>query len=143
MLNETNTGVTIRSIIEQPFINAPLTLESHKTLIGANYFSGGQVIRFRINLNEYNEVFTNQIEGFNEALKNLIPSLVEHHCSVGERGGFFIRMDEGTLLGHVMEHLSIELQNLAGMNVGFGKTRETKEPGVYNVVIRFFDEYAG
>lgn len=143
MFNEFYTNVSIQSIIEQPFLNLPITLETHKTLIGANYFSGGQVIRFRINLNEYNEVFTNQIEGFNDALKNSVPSLIEHHCSVGERGGFFIRMDEGTLLGHVMEHLSIELQNLAGMNVGFGKTRETKESGVYNVVIRFFDEYAG
>lgn len=143
MLNETDSNVNIHSLIEQPFINSPITLETHKTLIGANYFSGGQVVRFRVNLNEYNEVFTNQIEGFNDALKSLIPSLVEHHCSMGVRGGFFMRMDEGTLLGHVMEHLSIELQNLAGMNVGFGKTRETKESGVYNVVIRFFDEFAG
>ncbi|MGQ9846345.1 MAG: cyanophycin synthetase family protein [Bacteroidales bacterium] len=143
MFNESYKNISIQSILEQPFLNLPITLETHKTLIGANYFSGGQVIRFRINLNEYNEVFTNQIEGFNNALKNLVPSLIEHHCSVGERGGFFIRMDEGTLLGHVMEHLTIELQNLAGMNVGFGKTRETKERGVYNVVVRFFDEYAG
>jgi cyanophycin synthetase len=143
MVSESIQTENIKTWMEQPFLNAPLVLESHKTLIGANYFSGAQVVRFRIRLNEYDEVFTNKIEGFNESLKLLVPSLVEHFCSMNVRGGFFMRMDEGTLLGHVMEHLAIELQNLAGMDVGFGKTRETKEKGVYNVVIRFLDEYAG
>jgi len=143
MLNETNVKFNVSKLLEQPFLNSPLVIESHKTLIGANYFSGAQVVRFRLRLNEYDEVFTNQIEGFNDTLKATVPSLIEHHCSMGVRGGFFMRMDEGTLLGHVMEHLAIELQNLAGMNVGFGKTRETKEKGVYNIVIRFFDELAG
>ncbi|MCX7861574.1 MAG: Mur ligase family protein [Bacteroidales bacterium] len=133
----------VLKIVEQPFLNYPIQLLSHKTLIGANYFSGAQVIRFRLQLNEFDEVFTNQIPGFNDKLKETIPSLIEHHCSMKQRGGLFLRMDEGTLLGHVMEHVAIELQNLAGMNVGFGKTRETKVKGVYNVVIRFFDEYAG
>lgn len=133
----------IQKILSEPILNAPIQLESHSTLLGANYFSGAQVIRFRLRLNEYDEVTTNLIEGFNNALKELIPSLIEHHCSMKQRGGLFMRMEEGTLLGHVMEHVAIELQNLAGMNVGFGKTRETKVKGVYNVVIRFFDEYAG
>lgn len=133
----------IKKILSEPILNSPIQLESHSTLLGANYFSGAQVIRFRLRLNEYDEVPTNQIEGFNDALKELIPSLIEHHCSMKQRGGLFLRMEEGTLLGHVMEHVAIELQNLAGMNVGFGKTRETKVKGVYNVVIRFFDEYAG
>jgi len=143
MMYESNDQLNISKLLEQPFLNSPLVIESYKTLIGANYFSGAQVIRFRLRLNEYDEIFTNQIEGFNDALKGTVPSLIEHHCSMGIRGGFFMRLDEGTLLGHVMEHLAIELQNLAGMNVGFGKTRETKEKGVYNVVIRFFDELAG
>jgi len=142
-MNETGQLDNIKALVEQPFLNAPLVLESYKTLIGANYFSGAQVIRFRIRLNEYDDVFTNKIDGFNETLKKWVPSLVEHFCSMNEYGGFFMRMDEGTLLGHVIEHLAIELQNMAGMDVGFGKTRETKEKGVYNVVIRFFDEYAG
>ncbi len=133
----------IKSIVEQPILNEPVSLESYKTLIGANYFSGAQVIRFRIKLNEYDEVFSNQIEGFNDALKSTIPSLIEHQCSLKKRGGFFERIDEGTLLGHIIEHVAIELQNLAGMDVGFGKTRETKVKGVYNIVIRFLDEFAG
>ncbi len=142
MINE-KTNEWIIKLIEQPILNNPIKLETYKVLLGANYFSGAQVVRFRINLGIYNEIFTNQIQGFNERLKQLIPSLEEHFCSPGHRGGFYERLDEGTLLGHVMEHVAIELQNLAGMNVGFGKTRETKEKGVYNVVIRFFDEYAG
>lgn len=124
-------------------IDGPIKVESIKVLSGANYFSGEPVIRFRINLCDYAEVYTNQIDGFFERLKESVPSLIEHHCSPGRRGGFFERILEGTLLGHVMEHVAIELQTLAGMYVGFGKTRITKKEGVYNVVFRFFDEVAG
>jgi cyanophycin synthetase len=121
----------------------PVSLEDIKVLYGANYFSGGPVVRFRIQLGEYDEVFTNQIPGFFEKLKAKMPSLNNHHCSVGRIGGFFERIKKGTLAGHVMEHIAIELQNLAGMDVGFGKTRGAKQKGVYNVVFRYFDEIAG
>jgi len=114
-----------------------------KALHGAGYFSGRPVIVLRLDLGEYDEVFTNEIEGFYESLKGILPSLVEHHCSIGERGGFFQRIRNGTLLGHVTEHVAIELQTLAGMDVSYGKTRSTTTPGVYNVVFRFFDEMAG
>ncbi|MFP4389910.1 MAG: cyanophycin synthetase family protein, partial [Desulfococcaceae bacterium] len=80
---------------------------------------------------------------FFPALKSRLPSLQEHHCSPGHPGGFFERVAEGTLLGHVTEHVAIELQTLAGMDVGFGKTRATRVPGVYNVVYRFEDQAAG
>jgi len=110
---------------------------------GANYFSAGNVVVLLLDLNEYDEVFTNQIPGFYTKLSSLLPSLIEHHCSVGKRGGFFIRVKEGTLLGHVTEHVAIELQTMAGMNVGFGKTRRTTKKGVYNVVVRYLDEEAG
>ncbi len=122
---------------------APLIVEDICVLHGANYFSGGPVIRFRINLATFDEVPTNQIPQFFEKLKEKMPSLYEHHCSEGKKGGFFFRVKQGTLLGHVMEHIAIELQNLSGMDVDFGKTRMTKIQGVYNVVFRFFDEMAG
>lgn len=121
----------------------PLTVEDIKVLHGANYFSGEQVVRFRINLGDYDEVFTDAIPGFFAQLKSQLPGLYHHHCSPGKPGGFFERIRRGTLLGHVMEHVAIELQNMAGMDVGFGKTREAKKQGVYNVVFRFFDEIAG
>ncbi len=135
--------VNINEIEKYQVINAPISVEEIKTLWGANYFTSEKIISFRINLNEYNEIFSNKIEGFFEKLKTKMPTLYEHHCSVGKKGGFFQRMQEGTLLGHIMEHLAIEIQTLAGMNVGFGKTRETKIKGAYNVVFRFFDEVAG
>ena len=110
---------------------------------GANYFSGGNVVVMLLDLADYDEVFTNEIPKFYVRLKKLLPSLIEHHCSVGKRGGFFIRVQEGTLLGHVIEHTAIELQTLAGMDVGFGKTRQTTKQGIYNVVLRYFDEEGG
>jgi len=126
-----------------PLIQGPLTSEHIRVLQGANYFSGGPVVHMRVNLNEYDEVFTNDIPGFYEKLTMTLPTLIEHHCSEGVRGGFFIRVREGTLLGHVMEHVAIELQTLAGMDVSYGKTRSSSKPGVYNIIFRFFDEYAG
>ncbi len=134
---------SIEEHIELLLKNGPLLIEETGILGGSNYFSGGPVIRIRVNLGKYNEVFTNLIPGFFDELKKRIPSLEEHFCSMAEKGGFFKRVEEGTLLGHVMEHTSIELQNMAGMNIAFGKTRETKTPGVYNVVFRFMDEVAG
>jgi cyanophycin synthetase len=126
-----------------PLIQGPLTVEHIRVLQGANYFSGGPVVHMRVNLNEYDEVFTNEIPGFYEKLTMTLPTLIEHHCSEGVRGGFFIRVREGTLLGHVMEHVAIELQTLAGMDVSYGKTRSSSKPGVYNIIFRFFDEFAG
>ena len=126
-----------------PVRPGPLAVRGIRVMHGANYFSGGPVLVFRLDLGAYDEVFTHQIPGFHQRLKRLLPSLVEHHCSPGVRGGFLRRVREGTLLGHVTEHVAIELQTLAGMDVAYGKTRSTTEPGVYNVVFRYFDELAG
>ncbi|MFH1861421.1 MAG: cyanophycin synthetase [bacterium] len=121
----------------------PLQVQGIKIMRGANYFSGGRVIVVRLALGEYDEVFTNAIPGFYERLQKTLPSLIEHHCSPGKRGGFFQRVQEGTLLGHVTEHTAIELQTLAGMDVSYGKTRMTATQGLYNVVFRYLDEIAG
>jgi len=124
-------------------IEGPLKVLDLKVMHGANYFSAGKVIVIKLDLGEYDEVFSNEIPGFYEKLKKHIPSLIEHHCSIGEKGGFFKRVKEGTLLGHITEHAAIELQTLAGMDVAYGKTRMTRKQGIYNVVFRFLDEVAG
>jgi cyanophycin synthetase len=124
-------------------IDGPLLVENMKVFQGANYFSGGPVLLIRLNLGSFDEVFTNQINGFFENLSALIPSLSEHHCSEARKGGFFFRVKEGTLLGHVIEHVALELQTLAGMDAGYGKTRSTLTQGVYNIIFRFLDEEAG
>ena len=120
-----------------------VTLIGWRALRGANYYSYRPVIVLHVDLQEYDEVFTNQLEGFADALLEFIPSLEEHRCSEGERGGLLRRMREGTLLGHVIEHLSLELQFIAGMEVGFGKTISTDTPGQYHVIYSYWVEEAG
>ncbi len=84
-----------------------------------------------------------EIPGFYDGVIAVLPSLIEHHCSRGHRGGFLERIKEGTLMGHIIEHIALELQELAGMPVGFGRTRETSTPGVFNVVFEYIEEQAG
>jgi cyanophycin synthetase len=86
---------------------------------------------------------TNEIEGFYERITALLPGLYEHHCSEGEPGGFFARIKDGTWIGHVIEHIAIELQVMAGIDVGFGRTRGTGEKGHYYVVFDYEDEESG
>ena len=73
----------------------------------------------------------------------MIPTLIEHRCSVGKPGGFFERVDQGTWMGHVIEHIALEIQTLAGMECGFGRTRSTGKLGIYNVVFSYMEEKAG
>src|SRR5690606_10158832 len=84
-----------------------------------------------------------KIPGFRERIERLMPSLYSHRCSEGHEGGFFERVEHGTWMGHVIEHIALEIQTLAGMDTGFGRTRETKTPGVYNVVFSYIEESAG
>jgi cyanophycin synthetase len=97
----------------------------------------------KLDLEEMEERPTNKIKGFRERLEKMFPSLQTHHCSEGHAGGFFKRVDEGTWMGHVVEHIALEIQTLAGMDVGFGRTRSTAEPGVYNVVFTYMEEKVG
>ncbi len=133
----------MNNYLQYDFMPGPIKARDIMVMHGANYFSGGPVIVIKLDLGEYDEVFTNEIPGFYEKLRRLLPSLHQHHCSPGIEGGFFLRVQEGTLLGHVTEHVAIELQTLAGMDVSYGKTRATIIPGVYNVVFRFMDKVAG
>jgi len=79
---------------------------------------------------------SDKLNGFTERLLEALPGLYEHHCSRGRPGGFAERLYEGTYMGHVIEHVAIELQCLAGMAVSFGKTETTGKPGIYNVVFQ-------
>ncbi len=102
-----------------------------------------KLIQMRLDLEEMEEKPTNLVPGFRERIETLIPTLVNHRCSEGCKGGFFQRIDRGTWMGHVIEHVALEIQTLAGMDVGFGRTRETKTPGVYNVVFNYIEEKVG
>ena len=116
-----------------------------QTLRGPNYWSirRTKLIVMRLALEELTEKTSDLIPGFYDGLIQVLPSLIEHYCSRGHRGGFLERVQEGTLMGHIVEHIALELQELAGMPVGFGRTRETAEPGVFNVVYEYVEEQAG
>ena len=116
-----------------------------QALQGPNIWSIARkkLIQMRLDLEELEELPTNKIPGFRERIELLIPSLITHRCSEGCHGGFFQRIDQGTWMGHVIEHIALEIQSLAGMDVGFGRTRETKTKGVYNVVFNYLEEKVG
>jgi cyanophycin synthetase len=116
-----------------------------QTLRGPNYWSirRQKLILMRLDLEELADKPSHQIPGFYQGLTRALPSLVEHFCSPGCRGGFLSRVQDGTMMGHIIEHVALELQELAGMFVGFGRTRETATPGIYQVAIEYTDEQAG
>ena len=102
-----------------------------------------KLIQMRLDLEEMEQFPTNKINGFKERIEAILPSMIKHRCSEGCRGGFFMRVDRGTWMGHVIEHIALEIQSLAGMETGFGRTRETKTPGIYNVVFSYTEENVG
>ncbi|RYY85410.1 MAG: cyanophycin synthetase [Chitinophagaceae bacterium] len=117
-----------------------------KVLRGPNYWSvrRPKLIQMKLDLEELEQKPTNNIPGFRERIEQLLPTMVEHRCSEATRGGFFHRVEEGTWMGHVVEHIALELQSLAGMETGFGRTRSTGErEGVYHVVFNYEEEDAG
>ncbi|MBD0311333.1 MAG: cyanophycin synthetase, partial [Microcoleus sp. T3-bin5] len=116
-----------------------------QTLRGPNYWSirRHKLVLMRLDLEELADKTTSEIPGFYEGLTAALPSLYEHHCSPGHKGGFLQRVKAGTMMGHVIEHVALELQQMAGMPVGFGRTRETATPGIYQVVIEYQNEQAG
>ncbi len=116
-----------------------------KILKGPNYWSirRPKLIQMKLDLEEMEQRPTNSIAGFRERLEKLFPSMYEHRCSVGTPGGFFQRVEEGTWMGHVIEHIALELQTLAGMDTGFGRTRGTGIEGEYYVVFSYMEEDAG
>jgi cyanophycin synthetase len=97
------------------------------------------VLEAWVDLGEFEELPTDKLPGFTERLMGYVPSLIEHRCSVGERGGFLQRLHNGTWLGHVLEHVTLELQTLTHVPVGWGRARETPERGVYKVVVKCDD----
>ncbi|MCC6372133.1 MAG: cyanophycin synthetase [Bacteroidia bacterium] len=116
-----------------------------KTLRGPNYWSNfrKKLIVMKLDLQEMEEAPTNKIPGFSERLEKLFPTMRKHRCSKDHEGGFFERVKEGTWMGHVIEHIALEIQTLAGMDCGFGRTRGTGSKGVYNVVFSYMEETVG
>ncbi len=116
-----------------------------KILRGPNYWSNfrNKLIAMKLDLEELEQRPTDSIDGFPERIEKLIPTMFKHRCSRGNEGGFFERVKDGTWMGHVIEHIALEIQSLAGMECGFGRTRGTGKEGVYNVVFSYKEENVG
>ncbi|HEV7620533.1 MAG TPA: cyanophycin synthetase [Flavisolibacter sp.] len=116
-----------------------------KVLRGPNYWSirHKKLIQILLDLEEHEYLPTNKIPGFYERIQQLLPSLYEHQCSEGHPGGFFERVKDGTWMGHVIEHIALEIQTLAGIDVGFGRTRGAGVEGLYYVIFSYKEEKAG
>jgi cyanophycin synthetase len=116
-----------------------------RAMRGPNYWSiwRHKLIVMKLNIAEFEELPTNKIDGFSERLERMFPGMMEHRCSEDKPGGFFSRVKEGTWIGHVIEHIALEIQTLAGMDTGFGRTRTTGENGIYNVVFSYMEEKVG
>ncbi len=112
---------------------------------GPNYWSirRHKLIVMVLDLEDFEQKPTNKIDGFLNRLQDMFPGMHEHRCSIGTPGGFFQRVKEGTWMGHVIEHIALEIQSLAGMEVGFGRTRSYGEEGVYFVVFDYIEEKVG
>ena len=116
-----------------------------KVMRGPNYWSvrRGKLIQMKLDLEDLENFPTNKIDGFKERIQSAMPSLYTHRCSELVPGGFLMRVEEGTWMGHVVEHVALELQTLAGMDCGFGRTRGTGKEGEYFVVFDYLEEDAG
>lgn len=120
-----------------------MKIRNVRALRGPNIWANFTVLEVLVDLDELKDRPSNTIPGFNQRIKEWLPSLIEHRCGLGVRGGFFQRLDGGTYMGHILEHLTLELQTLAGTDVGYGRARETDEEGVYKVAIEYEEEQLG
>jgi len=116
-----------------------------RALRGANYWSNRwkKLIVMKLDIEDYENKPSDKIPGLLQRLKELIPTLQSHTCSYDYEGGFLQRVAEGTWAGHIIEHMALEIQTIAGMDTGFGRTRQTSTPEVYHVVFSYIEEAAG
>jgi cyanophycin synthetase len=145
--NSTSGGFGFDSLSKnsKPFVrlfvlNVAMQICEFRVLRGPNIWANSPVTEAWVELGEFAHQASNEMPGFNGRLMAMLPTMIEHRCSVGERGGFFQRLRRGTYLAHILEHVAIELHSLAGVEIGYGKTRETAKDGLYRVVIKHDDE---
>lgn len=114
-----------------------------KVFPARNVYAHFPVIRVDVDLEKYVEIPTCDIRNFNQGLITLLPGLKQHKCSVGTEGGFIKRLERGTYLAHVMEHITLEIQKMLGYDISFGKARYLENDTVYYLVYGYDNEIAG
>jgi cyanophycin synthetase len=110
---------------------------------GANFWSTSPIMRMDILVGAYEDISSADVPGVTEALLNAMPGLIEHRCSIGERGGFLIRLRDGTYAAHIIEHVALELQTMIGHDVGYGRARGGDVPGEYPLIFEHLHEAVG
>jgi cyanophycin synthetase len=128
---------------KKPPAKPDLRILQSQVFRGPNYYSYDPSIRLLVDLGSLEHWPSNTVRGFNVALLEMLPGLKDHTCSVGRRGGFLERLEDGTWLGHVSEHVALELQRETGSHVYRGKTRGAGQPGRYNVIYGYSEEQVG
>lgn len=120
-----------------------LRFERVSVLRGPNIWANFPVLEVWVDLGTHKDLSSELMPGFTDRLMAWLPSLIEHRCSEGVHGGFLKRLERGTYLAHILEHVALELQTLAGTKVGFGRARETSVEGTYRVAIEYIEETVG
>ena len=120
-----------------------LQISRLRAVRGPNFWRLAPVIACDVRLGALEDVPSTEIDGFNERLVSLLPTLREHPCSRGTEGGFLERLEEGTHLPHILEHVALELQTLAGTDVSFGRVVESGDPGVWWLIVAYEEEDVG
>jgi cyanophycin synthetase len=122
---------------------ADLKIVETQVFRGPNYWSYEPCVRLLVDLGSLEEWPSNTLPGFTEGLLEMLPGVGQHSCSLGRTGGFRERLEEGTWLGHVAEHVALELQRESGAHVFRGKTRSADGPAQYNVIYGYWEERVG
>ena len=136
----------IKRVLNEESKKKDFEIKSIKIINGRNKWSESKtkLVHMVLNIGKYENLPSNKIPNFYTNLKKYLPSLNSHRCSIGKQGGFFQRVKEGTWMGHIIEHVALELQTLAKMKTGWGRTRMVKgKKGLYNVVFNFTNEDCG
>ncbi len=120
-----------------------IRLVSLRSIRGASFWSRRPVTRVDLAPGAYDDISSAAVPGFTGALLAALPGLWEHRCSVGERGGFAARLRDGTYAPHIVEHVGLELQTMAGHDVGYGRARGGDRPGEYTVVFEHLHAEVG
>jgi cyanophycin synthetase len=140
MNNPDNEALVVSDNSHQPWEKYGVTIQKVRALNGPNLYAYFRVLQIVIDVGPYEERSSETFPGFTERLVAYLPGLEKHECNLGRPGGFIERLQRGTYLAHICEHLAIELQNLMGFPVSFGRARGTGKRGVYNVVMQFKEE---
>ena len=137
------TATTSTQVPTAPTHEPDITVRESRVYRGPNYYSYEPAVHLVVDIGRLEDYPTDLMPGFTEELMALLPGLQDHQCSRGRDGGFVERLVEGTWAGHVVEHVALEIQRLAGHEMTRGKTRSTGETGVYNVIYGYLDETVG